>query len=162
MTLNKFLSAPYREGARGPLAFDCWGLCIHVRHQVFGLPLLPSLGGVGKDRIRENTAAYHDLRQGMDECPPQPGAIAAVFRGALCLHVGVVVETEGRLKVLDTNPGGPRLSTIQDFRDAYPRVVFYCDRVLSQQDEQCGADRHVHDELQDDPGGLAEEPGAQL
>lgn len=143
MTLNQFLSAPYREGARGPLAFDCWGLCIHVRHQVFGLPMLPSLGSVGKGMIRENTVAYRYLRKGMDECAPQPGAIAAVLRGELCLHVGVVVEVEGRLKVLDTNPGGPRLSIIQDFRDAYPRVVFYRDRVLSQQDEQCSADRHL-------------------
>jgi len=44
--LNKFLLAPYVDGGRGPAAFDCWGLCIAVRHELFGLPLLPSLGGV--------------------------------------------------------------------------------------------------------------------
>lgn len=46
--LNKFLLAPYVDGGRGPAAFDCWGLCIAVRHELFGLPLLPSLGGVGR------------------------------------------------------------------------------------------------------------------
>ena len=132
--IEKYLTAPYKDGGRGPIAFDCWGLCIAVRHEVFGLPLLPSLGSVGKDRLRENTGAYHDLKKGMDECRPEPGAIAAVFRGLLCLHVGVVVHSDGRLKVLDTNPGGACLRTISDFESAYPRVVYYRDhRVLPEQ-----------------------------
>lgn len=131
--IEKFMNAPYREGGRGPFAYDCWGLCIAVRHQVFGLPLLPSLGAVGKDRIRENTNAYRELRKGMEECQPEPGAIAAVFSGALCLHVGVVVRSGGRLKVLDTNPGGACLRTIGEFQAAHPKVVFYRDRVLPEQ-----------------------------
>jgi len=133
--IEKFMRAPYHEGARGPIAFDCWGLCIAVRHEVFGLPLLPSLGAVGKNKLRANTEAYHDLRQGMEECQPEPGAIAAVFRGALCLHVGVVVESEGRLKVLDTNPGGACLRTTGEFEAAHPKVVYYRDRVLPEQAE---------------------------
>jgi hypothetical protein len=128
--LNKFLSAPYRDGGRGPAAYDCWGLCIAVRHQLLGLPLLPSLGAVGKDRVRENTHAYHDLKQGMEACAPELGAIAAVFRGALCLHVGVVVEADGRLKVLDTNPGGARLRNVREFETDFPMVVYYRDRIL--------------------------------
>ncbi|WP_119140740.1 hypothetical protein [Pseudomonas reidholzensis] len=131
--IEKFMRAPYREGARGPIAFDCWGLCIAVRNQLFGLPLMPTFGSVGKDRIRENTSAYHDLRQGMEVCQPEPAAIAAVFRGELCLHVGVVVLSEGRLKVIDTNPGGACLRTIGEFEAAYPRVVYYRDRVLPEQ-----------------------------
>lgn len=133
--IEKYMRAPYREGARGPIAFDCWGLCIAVRHQVYGLPLLPSLGSVGKDRVRENTHAYHDLRHGMEPCTPEPGAIAAVFRGELCLHVGVVVQVRGRLKVLDTNPGGARIQSTGEFEAAYPRVVYYRDRVFPEQAE---------------------------
>jgi len=128
------MRAPYREGARGPMAFDCWGLVIDARHRLFGLPLLPSLGAVGKNKLRENTAAYHDLRLGMEACDPEPGAIAAVLRGLLCLHVGVVVESEGRLKVLDTNPGGACLRTTGQFEAAYPMVVYYRERrILSEQ-----------------------------
>ena len=143
--LRTFLSAPYRDGGRGPIAFDCWGLCIAVRHQLLGLPLLPSLGAVGKDRLRENTHAYHGLKQGMETCPPEVGAIAAVFRGALCLHVGVVVEADGRLKILDTNPGGPRLCTVREFEDDFPKVVYYRDRILPEQNGQFGAAGHLRD-----------------
>ena len=128
--IEKYMRAPYREGARGPIAFDCWGLCRAIRHDLFGLPWLPSLGAVGKGKIRENTKAYRSLRVAMEECLPEPGAIAAVLRGESLLHVGTVIESEGRLKVLDTNPGGACLRTTGEFEAAYPRVVYYRDRVL--------------------------------
>lgn len=123
--LSRYLSAPYKDGARGPLAYDCYGLAIAVRHKVFGLPLLPSLGGVGRDKLRANTLAYRELKIGLEECSPEPGAIAAVFKGELMAHVGVVVHLDGQLKVLDTNPGGPRIRPVRDFESAYQRVVYY-------------------------------------
>ncbi|MDH1548597.1 hypothetical protein [Pseudomonas juntendi] len=133
--IEKFMRAPYREGARGPIAFDCWGLCRAIRHELFGLDLLPSLGGVGKDKIRANTKAYRVLRKAMEECNPEPGAIAAVLRGEALLHVGTVLLSEGRLKVLDTNPGGACLRTTGEFEAAHPKVVYYRDRVLPEQAE---------------------------
>lgn len=125
--IDRYTKAPYKEGGRGPVYYDCWGLCIEVRHRVFGLPLLPSLARVGKDCIRENTKAYNDLKNSMIECEPEAGAIAAVLRGRSLLHVGVVVRLEGRLKVLDTNPGGACVRTIGEFEASYPRVVYYRD-----------------------------------
>ena len=125
--LSKYLSAPYKDGARGPLAFDCYGLVIAVRHEVFGLPMLPSLGGVGRAKLRANTVAYHDIKAGMDECQPEPGAIASAFRGDYLEHVGIVVHLDGQLKVLDTNPGGPRIRPVRDFESCYQRVVYYRD-----------------------------------
>lgn len=125
--IGKYLSAPYKDGARGPLAFDCYGLANAVRHEVFGLPLLPSLGGVGRGKLRANTRAYHDLKAGMDECHPEPGAIAAAFKGEYLEHVGTVVYLDGQLKVLDTNPGGPRIRPVRDFESCYQRVVYYRD-----------------------------------
>jgi hypothetical protein len=123
--LSRYLSAPYKDGARGPLAFDCYGLVIAVRHEIFGLPLLPSLGAVGRSRLRENTKAYRALSVGMDECQPEPGAIASAFAGDFLEHVGVVVHLDGQLKVLDTNPGGPRIRPVRDFESCYQRVVYY-------------------------------------
>jgi hypothetical protein len=123
--LSRYLSAPYKDGARGPLAFDCYGLVIAVRHEVFGLPLLPSLGAVGRSRLRENTKAYRALSVAMDECLPEPGAIASAFAGDFLEHVGVVVHLDGQLKVLDTNPGGPRIRPVRDFESCYQRVVYY-------------------------------------
>lgn len=134
--IEKYMRAPYREGARGPIAFDCWGLCRDIRHELFGLPWLPSLGSVGKDKIRENTKAYRALRAAMEECAPEPGAIAAVLRGEALLHVGTVLMSEGRLKVIDTNPGGASLWTTGDFEAAHPRVVYYRDRRIFPQQAQ--------------------------
>lgn len=66
--LKKYLSAPYRDGGGDPTAFDCWGLCIGSP-SLLGLPLLPSLGAVGKDRLRgehpltaSSRAAEHSSR----------------------------------------------------------------------------------------------------
>lgn len=123
--LSSYMRAPYVDGARGPRAFDCWGLCIDIRHKVFGLPLLPSLGNVGRSNLRANTVAYRLVKQDMQECQPEVSAIAAVFRGHLLAHVGVVVEIDGQLKVIDTNPGGVRIRTVRDFETSYPRVVYY-------------------------------------
>lgn len=81
----------------------------------------------------------------MEVCLPEVGAIAAVFRGGLCLHVGVVVEADGRLKVLDTNPGGARIRTVREFESDFPRVVFYRDPIFPEQDGRFGADGHVSD-----------------
>ena len=120
-----YLSAPYRDGARGPLAFDCYGLVNAVRHEVFGLPLMPSLGGVGRSKLRENTKAYREISAGLEECPPEPGAIASALIGEFLDHVGVVVFLDGQLKVFDTNPGGPRIRTVRDFELRYQRVVYY-------------------------------------
>jgi hypothetical protein len=128
--LAKYMRAPYVDGARGPLAFDCWGLCRAIRDEVFGLGLMPSLGAVGRNKLRSNTTAYRDLKQGMEECHPEPGAIAAVFRGDHLAHVGTVAEVEGQLKIIDTNPGGVRVRTIRDFESVYPRVVYYRDRIF--------------------------------
>jgi hypothetical protein len=120
-----YLSAPYRDGARGPLAFDCYGLVNAVRNEVFGLPLLPSLGGVGRSKLREIARAYRDISAGLEECQPEPAAIASAFTGELLCHVGVVVHLDGQLKVLDTNPGGPRIRTVRDFESRFQRVVYY-------------------------------------
>ena len=69
----------------------------------------------------------------MEECPPEPGAIAAVLRGDALLHVGTVLQIEGRLKVIDTNPGGACLRTTGEFEAAHPKVVYYRDRILPKQ-----------------------------
>lgn len=131
--LNDYLTSVYKDCGRGELvrgkpAYDCWALVRDARHKLYGLPLLPSFGGIhamDKERLTE----MHDLqREAMEECEPCPGAIAAVYRGRLCLHVAVVVEIEGDLAVLETKPGGPRWLRIPAFEREYNRVRYYRDR----------------------------------
>ncbi|MCY1445488.1 hypothetical protein D9M71_620040 [compost metagenome] len=75
------------------------------------------------------TRAYKAEAASMDECKPESGAIAAVFRGSLMVHVGVVLELDGRLCVLEINPkSGARIRSVKDFEAPYLRVIYYRDR----------------------------------
>lgn len=112
--LNKFLSAPYRDGGRGLLPSIAGGCVLRCAISYWDYRCCLAWGAVGKDRIRENTHAYRELKKGMDECA-RNSRHRCGFRGKACLHVGVVVEADGRLKVLDTNPGGARIRTVPEF-----------------------------------------------
>jgi len=129
--MNKFMRVPYVDGGRTLEGLDCWGLVLAVRQEL-GLP------GLSDDplAIRGNGAAVLCQFQGVSSGlvsgqSPRPGTLAAVFKGRLFVHVGVVVEADGRLWVIETNPGvGVSMRSIPDFAAAYYRVVFYCDRDL--------------------------------
>lgn len=126
--INKYLSATYEDGARGPDKYDCWGLCREVRHEQCGKRLLPSFGSVRNTQPKEFTLAYQAEARSMQECEPENGAIAAVFRGALCIHVAVIIEAGNELHALEINPKkGARLMRIPDFESQYLRVAYYRD-----------------------------------
>ena len=126
--INKYLSATYEDGARGPYKYDCWGLCREVRYEQCGKRLLPSFGSVRNTQPKEFTLAYQAEAKNMQECEPESGAIAAVFRGALCIHVAVIIEVGNELHALEINPKkGARLMRIPDFESQYLRVAYYRD-----------------------------------
>lgn len=91
--------------------------------------LLPSWGHVRNTEPKEFTRAYRSEAQFMEVCRPEPGAIAAVMRGAICVHVALVVESGGRLKVLEINPtrGARCLPLLQWERD-HNTIIYYRDR----------------------------------
>ena len=129
-----YLLAEYRDGARGECEdgityLDCWGLVREARHLHLGKRLLPSWANVRNTMPKLFTRAYQAEATSMDKCNPEPGAIAAVFRGSLMVHVGLVLELDGRLCVLEINPkSGARIRTVKDFEAPYLRVIYYRDR----------------------------------
>lgn len=126
--IERYLSCRHEFGGRGPDAFDCWGQVRDVRHNVFGLPLLPSYGSIADGDKRGLTKAALRESRNFQIVDPCPAAIATVWRGRLCTHVAVVVEVDGRLAVLETNPQtGPRWLPLRDFERNYLRVVYYHD-----------------------------------
>ena len=128
--LSKYLSATYEDGARGPDRYDCWGLVRAVRHELLGLPLLPSFGAVRNTMPAAFTRAYEEQAALMEECEPEPGAIAAVFRGRIVIHVAVVIEVDGGLAVLEirNDRTSARWLRIPDFESRYLRVIYYRDK----------------------------------
>lgn len=127
--VEQYLVCEYEDGARGPDRYDCWGLVRHVLHAHLGGRLMPSWGHVRNTMPRLFTRAYQAEAASMDECGPCVGAIAAVFRGAIVAHVGIVFELGGHLRVLEMNPKtGVRHLPVRDFEAPYYRVAYYRDR----------------------------------
>lgn len=126
--VNHYLAAPYSDGARGPVTYDCWGLVREVRHRFYGKRLLPSWGHVRHDNAREFTRAYASEAASLRPCEPEPGAIASAFKGRICHHVAVVIATPEGLRVLEMTAGtGARLLRIADFERQYLRVTYHND-----------------------------------
>lgn len=132
--VEQYLECEYEDGARGPDRWDCWGLVRHVIHAHLGGRELPSWGHVRNTMPRLFTRAYKAEAASMEECRPEVGAIAAVFRGAIMVHVGVCVEIDGRVVVLEMNPKtGVRWRSLRDFEAPYARVVYYRDKQTQRQ-----------------------------
>lgn len=128
--MNQYLQVPYVDGGRTLDGLDCWGLALAVRADM-GLPLLPDDPLAIRGHGAEVARLFREVSALLVEGAPRPGALAAVFRGPLFMHVGVVVEADGRLWVLETNPGvGVHLRRLAHFAEAHYKVVYYCDRDL--------------------------------
>ncbi|WP_342594516.1 hypothetical protein AAGT95_16650 [Salinicola lusitanus] len=127
--------ARYRDGGRGPLLFDCWGLARHVRHHHFGRALLASWGEIRVDDARGTTRAAMATLPALVESRPVPGALALAWRCGLLVHMGTVVMADGRRCVFDINSQSltPRMMRLQDFERFYMRVSYHDDRDLPQQ-----------------------------
>ena len=125
-TLNYYIGLEYEDGARGPLKHDCWSLVRTIRHEYLCLPLLPSFGQIRHTMPIKFTRAYSDVAKTMIICKPEVGAIAAVMRGKICIHVAVVVEIDGDLAIIEINPKtNCRWLRIPDFERRYLKVIYY-------------------------------------
>ncbi|HFH3169892.1 hypothetical protein R4K19_18745 [Pseudomonas aeruginosa] len=94
--------------------------------------MLTDFGGVTRlTPVSMQRACDTEIQRALEQCEPGPGVIAAAYRGRLLDHVGLLVEVDGRLRVLEINPGsGVSLTPLQKFSDKYSMVVFYRDRNL--------------------------------
>lgn len=129
--LNELLiTAKYKDGGRGPLFYDCWGLTRYARSELYNLPLLPSYGHISADDKRKLTKACAEVIRShvFEWCDPWPSAIATVWQGGACTHIALVIEREGQLAVLEINKGsGIRIVALDEFQRLYSDVRFYND-----------------------------------
>lgn len=137
--MRQFLRTRYVRGGRGPVDYDCWGLVREARSALFGRASLPVLADARPGELRGITRATEHVigLLGFVQCGPRPGAIATAWMASLCVHVGLVVEVDGQLRILETDePTGPCLTAINRFQARYTRVLFYDDQDLSRTDAQ--------------------------
>lgn len=127
--VNKYLSCAYEDGARGPVKYDCWGLCRHVRHVEQGKRLLAEYGSLRNTDPREFTRAYEEESSVMELCEPEDGAIAAVLIGRICVHVALVVAYPDGLRILEINPKrGPRSIPLHKWARDHSTVTYHRDK----------------------------------
>ena len=130
--IEKYLFTPYVKAGREMSGFDCWGLALLIREEL-GLPALMGPVEANKDNPLAMQRLYQALTTGPLEQVPslKPGDLAAVLRGGVMVHVAVAVEIDGRIALLETNPGsGVRWTHLDRFLQTYYKVAFYRDRSL--------------------------------
>lgn len=124
--LDKYLASTYLDGGRELPRVDCYGLVRLVRSEVFGRSDLPSFGHVRNTMPAEFTRCVKQASAQFEECKPVAGSVATVWRGRICVHIGIVVEIDGRLAVLDTgSKTGPSWSSVQRFEARFAKVVYF-------------------------------------
>lgn len=128
--IDEYLRTRYVKGGRGPIDLDCYGLVRLGRTELFGKPLMPVCADAKPGDMRAITRAVREVAglECMRPGVPIPGAVATAWRASLCVHVGLVVDADGRRWVLETDePTGPCLTPLREFERRYTRVVYYAD-----------------------------------
>lgn len=131
--ISKYLTTRYVKGGRGPVDLDCYGLVRLGRTELFGRPLMPLCADARPGDLRAITRAVQEVAglQCMLPADPTPGAVATAWRASLCVHVGLVVEADGRRWVLETDEStGPCITPLKKFESRYSRVIYYDDQDL--------------------------------
>jgi hypothetical protein len=99
---NNLVGRPWIPGGRGPAAFDCWGLLVHVYREHYALEVPGHIGHHSED-LRENIRLYTEeltsgkwveLDAGED---PVDGHAVAISAGRRFHHVGVFLDVDGGL-----------------------------------------------------------------
>lgn len=128
--INRLLGTPFRWNARGPDAYDCWGLVMEVRRAA-GLVVPDEWGAWSTNTPDSNSEACGLMEAQIGRVPatwkrdssPLEGAIVAMSTHQKIHHVGVATP----FGVLDTTRQlGVTLNTVPRLRDlGYKRVEFY-------------------------------------
>lgn len=121
--MTHFMRCVYLEGGREYPYFDCYGIVIAVRAYL-GLSELPPYAQIRKGQ------AMHEAVTGeipnYRKCAPEHGAIAICWHGQLARHIGIVVELDGILRVMEINPRkNVTLPTVPVFERRYRKVEYF-------------------------------------
>lgn len=103
----ELIGRPYRNGARGPAAFDCWGLCMHIAEKT-GTPLpdlnVPDDPQARAELIQQQRGRFRPLRRAVAGCLVLFRIIGD--RNVVKWHIGTVlpdrqhfIHTTGKLGV---------------------------------------------------------------
>ena len=101
-----------------------------LRVELFGFPLLPLYGGIhADDKLELSKAAASTIDSHLVESKIEIGAIAAAYRASLCVHVGLVIELDGKPHIAEIgSKTGFRILSVERFEATYTKVRYYIDK----------------------------------
>lgn len=122
--INKLLSFEYRPGARGDNGtIDCWGLTILARRELFGRDDLPDFPDARYSRKGSVQAAYADQSARMVKCERKAGAVVAVMRRQICVHIAIVLG-DGSILEIKREGSRARVTPWLQFKRQYPAPMW--------------------------------------
>lgn len=132
MTLDDLLKVPYVANGRSAEGADCYGLARMARVYLFDKPWMAVYGDVDGADKRQMTDAVNAETETLRIVRPYPGALAMAWRAKLCIHIGIVVDVDGKRMILETNETdgenhGPRLVNLRHFEQRFLKVIYYDD-----------------------------------
>lgn len=97
--VESLLGRPWKLGAQGPQAFDCWSLLRHVEQVAFGraLPMVVLPERSPPDRIAEALASHPKRALWRQALAPSHGGGVEMSSVKVPLHVGVWLDIDGGL-----------------------------------------------------------------
>lgn len=104
--LNSLIGRPYRLGAQGPDAFDCYSLTRYVQAVLFDreLPVFVAPEDAGMQAIAGFIATHPERRRWRPVHRPEDGALVSMFRQGIGHHIGTWLK-EDRGIILHTTAG---------------------------------------------------------
>ncbi|WP_054912808.1 hypothetical protein [Pseudomonas sp. NBRC 111127] len=125
MSIDKYNLGVYVEGGRLWPHVDCYGLVLEVRRDL-GLPAWPEWSEMRKADGGFVRACEEMIQTAAIRCPAEHGATASAYRGQVQDHVGIVLELDGALEVLEINPKrNVSLTPLRRFERRFSRVEYY-------------------------------------
>lgn len=112
MNIQQYIGKPYRPGAEGPDAYDCWGLARAIAaDRGFELPLQRSQAGAD---LRLDLFAGHKPAGLLKLDAPEPWALIVFDLNRFGLHVGTMTAEPGRFIHVAELTGTARIDRISN------------------------------------------------
>lgn len=99
--INAIIGRPYRLGAQGPDAFDCYGAARALQRDLFGrdMPEFSMPGSAGRTAIAAAIAAHPERGRWAEVERPVDGALVTMARNTCGYHLGTWLSEDGGIVV---------------------------------------------------------------
>ncbi len=124
--IRKYVSKPWVKGARGPDAYDCFGLFLDAYRTVKGieLPDLAEMSLVAERRLIGYSKG-NDAWNRIDEPSEELDAVL-LGRGTVAHHIGLWTQADGGLVIHCASGSGVLAQTLDQIRNGgYKIIEFY-------------------------------------